>query len=181
VVTPKVTEIIPVASSPHIIYGKPRVKLDNDFGCPYHENVEDCLQSGPYGSCEPVAPTQYEVHVRDNTVPNQTIRFNNDYQEQGNDLTRYKSTPNLNNFDRPIESYSENNDVYDDGVNKKTKKHHHSRSKSKKESEKLLRSSKKRREHSEAEQTIYVTKILEVESRVPGKVRVVRSPKSSAY
>jgi len=49
VVTPKVTEMIPTKSTPQIIYGKPRVRLDDDIGCPYHINEEECLRSIPYG------------------------------------------------------------------------------------------------------------------------------------
>jgi hypothetical protein len=56
-VTPKVTEIIPTQNKPVIIYGKPRVKVDSEYGCPYHSNEEECLRSIPYGGpCEQKTP-----------------------------------------------------------------------------------------------------------------------------
>ena len=39
-VTPKVTEVIP-KSPPHVIYGKPKVKVDEEIGCPYHSDEEE--------------------------------------------------------------------------------------------------------------------------------------------
>lgn len=33
--------MIPAKSPPHIIYGKPKVKLDEGCGCPYHSDEEE--------------------------------------------------------------------------------------------------------------------------------------------
>ena len=38
--TPKVTEVYPV-TEPHYIFGKPKVRLNDDYGCPEH-SPEDC-------------------------------------------------------------------------------------------------------------------------------------------
>ena len=72
-ITPKVTETIP-HSPPHSkvhIFGKPRVTIDDNYGCPYHEAQEDCLQTIPYGNMQCSPPHQWkdtqpdrQLHVR---------------------------------------------------------------------------------------------------------------------
>jgi hypothetical protein len=37
-VSPKVTEVIPISSEKHIIYGKPKVKISEDYDCPEHDS-----------------------------------------------------------------------------------------------------------------------------------------------
>ena len=48
-VTPKVTEVIPKKSPPHVIYGKPKVRTDEAVGCPYHSNEEQNELKGEKG------------------------------------------------------------------------------------------------------------------------------------